>query len=97
MTFTIDLSPEVAEQVRADAQAQNLPEADLLRELVENNYARRTFPPPGFAAYVREAREVAGDLREGSQILREMRDAESAERDALLGIRPKRSPKPCAA
>jgi len=88
MTFIIDLPPDIAERVRADAQAQGLAEADLLRAFIEKSYTRprRPIPPPGFAAHLREEREAAGDFRDGGQIIRDLRDAEWQERDERLGI-----------
>lgn len=66
MTITLDLAPETVELLRADAAAQGMAEADLLRALVEKNYPRkRRMPPPGFAAHTRQGgRDGAGIVRE---------------------------------
>ena len=80
MTITIDLPEDTLAALKADAEAQGLAEADLLRALVEKTYPRRRrIPPPGFAAHLRQ------EGKDGGDIVRELRQ-EWKERDARLGI-----------
>lgn len=79
MTITIDIAPDIAERLRADAERQGIGEADLLRALIERTYqnghqARRLMDFAGFAAHLRQDDRLPGDS------IRQMRDAEWAHR-----------------